>query len=229
MAPKKVKQESQQRLQPQGKQQEPSQKQKQHQKKKMQPSQQTTETAPKTPNQTPKQDKKNQQTRKATETKQQAQRKHNPPSWSMKPSEHTNVSHLLETTSLTFTFHPDDCDTTSLKEHDTTILCHFHCFNPSCASKGWVSGHVATTIRLYVDSQYNARIYHQRCKECHWISKPRILKDSYAERVAYRLKVWSGVPVEKMAKGRKTQIEHSVGLCEGCRAGRCKVGGRVGD
>lgn len=54
------------------------------------------------------------------------------------------------------------------------------------------------------------------------------MKDSYAERVVYWLKVWSGVPVPKVPKGKKRRIEHSVELCEGCRAGRCKVGGRFG-
>jgi hypothetical protein len=46
------------------------------------------------------------------------------------------------------------------------------------------------------------------------LSKP-ILDDSYVERVAYRLKKWCGVELERPE------------FCEGCKAGHCGEGRRI--
>lgn len=156
-------------------------------------------------------------------------------SYSMLPNQHKNITQLLKPTNLTFTFHPADDDdnnnnqtTTKVsKEHDTSITGKFHCRNTACSSTGWSSKAIPTTIRLYADNRYNARIYHQRCKECNWLAKPVVTGGSYAERVTYWLKRWSGVEVERPPWGGGAGRPHVSELCEGCRVGRCKFA-RVG-
>lgn len=138
----------------------------------------------------------------------------------MFPKLHEEVSALLEEDDLDFKFHNVDQQQCQ-KDYDTNIMGRFICANSSCDSKGWSSKVVPITIRMYPGDRYNARVYHQRCKACNWIAKP-IPDGSYAERVAYRLKKWSGVQIEppdyvqkKMGKPHKSH------LCEGCKANHC--------
>ncbi|OCL05392.1 hypothetical protein AOQ84DRAFT_267548, partial [Glonium stellatum] len=114
--------------------------------------------------------------------------------WSMHSSYHDAVSALLEEHDLFFDFHTDD-DSDCEKEHDTNVMGRFLCHNRDCPNRGWSSKKIAITIRMYPGAEYSARVYHQRCKACDELSKPK-LDDSYAERVAYRLKKWCGVQLE---------------------------------
>lgn len=77
---------------------------------------------------------------------------------------------------------------------------------------------------MYPGSEYNARVYHQRCKTCNELSKP-MLDESYVERVVYRLKSWSGVQMDRPFYGGNSGAPHEAEFCEGCRAGHCLVGG----
>jgi hypothetical protein len=140
--------------------------------------------------------------------------------WSMYPEYHDQVASLLEDDELVFGFYSNDDPRSSLKEHDTTIMGRFRCENSSCASNGWSSKKIAITIRLFKSQRYNARVYHQRCKSCNWISRPT-LDDSYAERVVYRLKKWRGIHVETPPHSEGNNKPHERILCEGCRNGRC--------
>jgi hypothetical protein len=133
---------------------------------------------------------------------------------------HGDVSRLLAEDGLHFDFHSDDDDRGSVKEYDTTIMGRFICRNGACKSSGWSSKQVAITIRMYPGAQYNARVYHQRCRECNWLCKP-LLGDSYAERVAYRLKKWSGIQLDTPMYFRQSKRPHKSNLCEGCKAGHC--------
>ncbi|GKZ37877.1 hypothetical protein AbraIFM66950_009705 [Aspergillus brasiliensis] len=148
--------------------------------------------------------------------------------WSMYPALHTDVlTHLSDThppiTSLTF--HPFDDSQTSKREYDTNIMGRFTCPNKdSCRSTGWTSKKIAITIRLYEGDEYNARVYHQRCKRCNALSRPFLDEQSYAERIAYRMKKWYGVDVERPVYERKMTKPHNRELCEGCKAGRCSFG-----
>jgi hypothetical protein len=96
----------------------------------------------------------------------------------------------------------------------------FKCHNPACSTNKWVSGHVAITIRMYPENEYNARVYHQRCQRCNFVSKPT-LDYTYADRVTYRLKKWSGLQLEKPVFTDKKTPPHKSDLCEGCKAGHC--------
>ena len=143
------------------------------------------------------------------------------PKWSMHPKLHPEVNELLAAFNLHFTFHPDDEDDGCIHSRDTNIMGRFACRNPKCASNGWSSKKIATTIRMYDGNRYNARVYHQRCKECNALSRPR-LDQSYAERVVYWLKTWKGVPMKREERAeKKSEKPHKRHLCEGCKNGHC--------
>lgn len=165
-------------------------------------------------------------------TQRKAQRKAQKPTWSMFPLMHDYVSSLLEVECLNFTFHDLDDDVDIMRTCDTSIVGRFSCHNPKCQSNGWLSMRTAITIRMYRGKRYNARVYHQRCKACNFLSKPT-LEDSYAERVAYRLKTWCGVELERPTFSGQSKGPHEVKFCEGCKAGHCSEGrgidGIVGD
>ncbi|KAE8394871.1 zinc-binding domain-containing protein [Aspergillus alliaceus] len=144
--------------------------------------------------------------------------------WSMYSSLHDSVSRLLEKDNLYFEFHGTDNTTNCTKEYDTNIMGRFMCRNHACDSSGWSSKKIAITIRMYPGAKYNARVYHQRCKSCNSLSRPS-LDDSYAERVVYRLKKWSGIQMSPLDYSGKKGPPHNSDLCEGCRAGHCIASG----
>lgn len=146
--------------------------------------------------------------------------------WSIYPSLHDNVSLLLEEDDIHFDFHEVDDAEGCIKEYDTNIMGRFICRNHACDSSGWSSKKIAITIRMYPGAKYNARVYHQRCKNCNSLSEPR-LNESYAERVAYRLKKWRGIQMDLPSyDSKKSKGPHNSRLCEGCKAGHCKEGFR---
>ena len=142
----------------------------------------------------------------------------------MYPALHDSVGSLLEEDDLSFTFFAIDEDEGSIKEYDTTIMGRFKCLNRACPSAGWTSKMIAITIRMYPEQQYNARVYHQRCKGCGSLSQP-FPDDSYVQRIAYRLKKWSGVEMDPPSfTVRERERPHESTLCEGCKYGHCRLG-----
>ncbi|KAL3490428.1 zinc-binding domain-containing protein [Aspergillus germanicus] len=144
---------------------------------------------------------------------------------SMRPALHPPVSTALESSTppLKFTFNPNNTDKGCIKSYDTNIMGKFICRRRGCHHV-WTSKKIAITIRLYRDNQYNARVYHQHCKKCHWVWKPKVDEKCYVKRTVYRLKKWSGckdmeVPVYNKGNGKGPHISK---LCEGCKAGHCK-------
>ncbi|PYH83228.1 hypothetical protein BO82DRAFT_400621 [Aspergillus uvarum CBS 121591] len=114
--------------------------------------------------------------------------------WSMYPSLHSQVAALLGESDLYFRFHSKD-DDFALHTYETNITGRFSCPNDECGSTGWSSKKIAITIPMYTGDRYNARVYYQRYQEYRRLNQP-ILGDSYAERVAYRFKKWSGIEME---------------------------------
>lgn len=144
--------------------------------------------------------------------------------WSLYPQHHGNVSRLLKESGLKFRFHRTDDAQDCVEEYDSNVMGRFVCNNPGCKSKGWSSKMIPLTIRMYRGGRYNARVYHQRCKSCNTISRP-FLDDSYSERVAYRLKKWSGIEMDRpFYSWKQTERPHERRLCEGCKAGHCSEG-----
>ncbi|KAL4755705.1 3CxxC-type zinc finger protein [Aspergillus foveolatus] len=172
---------------------------------------------------------------------------------SMYPSHHPSVVELLEPFGIEMDFHPVDtdetpCETRMLTKH-TNIMGVFSCYNKSCPSHGWASKMVAVTIRMYCRAGkggikqsyegkgeggadqpglYNVRVYHQRCKKCNFLSRPK-LDETYAERVAYHLKRWHGVKVERPVYVKKSKAPHARQFCEGCKAGVCRYSTSLND
>ena len=123
----------------------------------------------------------------------------------MQPSLHNDVSRLLEPHNLVFEIYDVDEEITNVEEHNTNVMGEFACKNRACACNGWSSKKVATTIRMYLNEQCDARVYHQSCRSCKALSRP-ILDDSYADRVAYRLKKWSEIPVERLFTPARARV-----------------------
>ncbi|KAJ5650059.1 uncharacterized protein N7484_003782 [Penicillium longicatenatum] len=144
-------------------------------------------------------------------------------SWSLNPDLHHDVCEILSEANLRhFKFHPKDDPDACEREYDTNIMGRFACKSSTCPSNGWSSKKIAITIRLYPGSRYNARVYHQRCKRCEALSRPKV-DGSYAERVAYRIKVWSGIKVQAPFYLKKeSKVPHNSRLCEGCKDGHCR-------
>jgi hypothetical protein len=144
--------------------------------------------------------------------------------WSMYPALHDSVTHLLEEDNLSFTFFAVDTDEGSIEEYDTNIMGRFRCLNKACPKTGWTSKVIAITIRMYPEQQYNARVYHQRCQNCENLSQP-FPDDSYEQRIAYRLKKWSGIELDRPSFTKsQSKRPHESALCEGCKHGHCKLG-----
>ncbi|CAG7558062.1 unnamed protein product [Fusarium equiseti] len=145
--------------------------------------------------------------------------------WSMYPKLHDKVLEKLKENQLNHIFNPKDEDHSALKSYDTNIMGRFKCDNDDCSKTGWSSKIIPITIREYPGKQYNARVYHQRCKECNGLGSPTLDETSYVERVAYRIKKWNGVEVEPPPRGgRRSWKPHNRALCEGCKVGRCPKG-----
>lgn len=142
--------------------------------------------------------------------------------WSIHPELHNEVATQLDEEGLFCTFYNVDNDEGCTHEHITNIMGRFKCHNKSCKSKGWSSNVIATLIRMYPGSQYNARVYHQRCRSCQKVSQPK-LDFSYADRIVYRIKKWNYVPVEKPPSSSNSKGPHDKALCEGCKVGRCPM------
>lgn len=141
--------------------------------------------------------------------------------WSMYQALDKEVSRLLEPHNLRFKFNKVDDTKDCVNEYDTNIMGHFRCKNSQCSTDGWSSKKIAVTIRMYKGNLYNARVYHQRCKNCNCLSRPH-LDGSYTDRVVYRLKKWSGVEIERPPYlESKDGPPHESHLCEGCKSGHC--------
>lgn len=139
----------------------------------------------------------------------------------MFPALHDSVTRLLEEDNLYFNFFAIDNDKGSIEEYDTNIMGRFKCLNEACPKAGWGSKVIAITIRMYPRQRYNARVYHQRCKGCGNLSDP-FPDHSYAERIAYRLKKWSVIEMDRPTyTAGGSDRPHERGLCEGCRHGHC--------
>lgn len=140
--------------------------------------------------------------------------------WSMYPSLHRDVADLLEGDDIIFEYHHRDDEDNCISEYDTSIMGEFICRNSRCKLEAWPSKQIAITIREYSGQRYNARVYHQSCRRCRKPSKPD-LDNSYAERVAYRIKKWCGVEMEAPPFNGHSDGPHRSDLCEGCKQGHC--------
>jgi len=135
---------------------------------------------------------------------------------------HENVAVALSKYSITTQFHNNDSGEGSTRSHPTFIFGRFTCDSKACPGGVWLSGKIATLIRQYPNDGYNAVVYSQRCQKCEKLGRLQIDKDSYVDRVSYRIKKWNGVEMERPIYKEKTTKPHKSWLCEGCKRGVCK-------
>ncbi|KAF2744791.1 hypothetical protein M011DRAFT_470102 [Sporormia fimetaria CBS 119925] len=117
-----------------------------------------------------------------------------------------------------------DTDAGMIQDYETNIMGNFTCPNSKCKKTGWGSKKVAIRIRSYSGNGYNAVVYNQRCQSCKTLGRLAIDEESYVERVAYRLKKWAGVHVQRPEYGGSGGPPHMRDLCEGCKSGHCQRG-----
>ncbi|KAL3464793.1 zinc-binding domain-containing protein [Aspergillus heterothallicus] len=141
--------------------------------------------------------------------------------WSLHPMLHDNVAQLLDEEGLRLDFFDADDEETNIEERDTNVMGRFMCQNSGCHSSGWSSKKIAITIRMYPRLQYNARVYHQRCRNCRAVGRPVLDTECYAERVTYWLKKWNGIEVQRPDYSGQSRGPHDSELCEGCKVGHC--------
>ena len=140
----------------------------------------------------------------------------------MFPLLHEDVSNAVSDTISSAWFNKKGTDRDSTNEYSTHVMGSFKCSNNRCSSNGWGSKKVAIVIRRYPRNGYNALVFNQRCRFCNALGHLTLDKNSYVERVAYRLKRWAGVPMEQENNNLKKGPPHESKLCEGCRRGYCQ-------
>ncbi|KFH42532.1 hypothetical protein ACRE_067530 [Hapsidospora chrysogenum ATCC 11550] len=121
-------------------------------------------------------------------------------------------------------FNHDEDDVHADNEYATHVMGRFTCDNPTCSKGSWGSKKVAILIQRYRNNGYNAIVFNQRCGSCNALGTFEIDEKSYIERVAYRLKKWAGVRMERQPYSTKKGLPHRRELCEGCRLGYCQEG-----
>jgi len=106
--------------------------------------------------------------------------------------------------------------------YNTHVMGRFRCTNEHCGTDGWASGKVAILIRGYNHNGYNAVVFNQRCKGCGQLGNFMIDRQSYVDRVAYRIQKWAGIKLEPPHYDSKPGKPHKKHLCEGCKRGVCR-------
>lgn len=114
--------------------------------------------------------------------------------WSFYPELHPLVAHSLQMDYLHFSFHDQD-DDGYLRSYDTYVTGELSCQTPRCPNARWPCSTIPVTIRTYPNQGYNAKVFHLMCRNCGQATRP-LLYESYAERVAYCLKLWARVEME---------------------------------
>lgn len=146
--------------------------------------------------------------------------------WSMYPNLHDLVSQRLEASGLSVEFYSgNDLKTLSDRDYDTNVIGAFTCPKQSCPTKKWTSKKVAISIRMYDNKQYNAVVWHQRCKKCKSLGNLKLDADAYVDRVVYRLGKWLGLELAVPPFSSEGHMDrpHHKQLCEGCKNGHCSL------
>jgi hypothetical protein len=142
------------------------------------------------------------------------------------PAFHQNIAEAVLPEISSAWFQEDESDENFDNEWFTHVMGIFICNNDACKSQLWVSRKVPIEIRGYNENGYNAFVYNQRCKSCDGLGTFVLDKESYVERVAYRLKKWAGVIMPLPYYEPKKGLPHETDFCEGCKRGKCREGNR---
>ncbi|KAF3764443.1 hypothetical protein M406DRAFT_260477 [Cryphonectria parasitica EP155] len=118
----------------------------------------------------------------------------------------------------------DDSGEICIKDYSTNVMGSFKCKNAKCSTNRWTSKMVSIVIRGYPNNGYSATVFNQRCKSCNGLGTFTLDRQSYVERVAYRLEKWAGCQVKAPYYGEGKGLPHREDLCEGCKQGICWSG-----
>ncbi|GAB7332364.1 hypothetical protein MBLNU13_g04186t1 [Cladosporium sp. NU13] len=145
--------------------------------------------------------------------------------WSMHPDLHEEVSQHLEANGLSVEFYEEGELEDSIRNYDTNTMGAFTCPNQSCLVQRWTSKRISISIQLYEDEQYNAIVWHQRCRKCESMGSLELDVQSYTDRVVYRLGKWLGLQAPPPPfSGSIGGPPHKRELCEGCKSNHCTHG-----
>jgi hypothetical protein len=139
----------------------------------------------------------------------------------MYPSLHDAITDAVSEHIGATRFHDKDSNKGSIKQYSTFVMGLFTCRNHTCTGGAWRSGKITILIRKYPDNGYNAVVYYQRCKLCNRLGQLKLDKESYVDRISYRLKKWADIPMEPPKHTSKETPPHLSHLCEGCKRGIC--------
>lgn len=131
-----------------------------------------------------------------------------PPCFRMYMFPHDNVAAVLSEHSITAGFHNNENDESSTRSFMTFTFGRFTCDSKACSGRVWLSRKIAKSIRQYSKDGYNAVVCNQRCQKCERLGRLQIDKDSYVDRVLYRIKKWKGVEIERPVYKEKTTKPH---------------------
>ncbi|KAF2030457.1 hypothetical protein EK21DRAFT_40365, partial [Setomelanomma holmii] len=121
-------------------------------------------------------------------------------------------------------FHKNHDDHAFEHEWPTHVMGAFTCTNARCKNKRWTSKEVTIEIHGYTRNGYSTVVFYQRCKLCNRLGTFAVDKESYVERVAYRIKKWAGVNMALSFYNSKVGPPHEQEFCEGCKVGKCREG-----
>lgn len=140
----------------------------------------------------------------------------------MFPSLHQDVINAVSDDIASIWFQEDESNKDGNNEYSTHVMGKFRCNNSTCMTDGWSSKKVAMLIRGYRENGYHAIVFNQRCKACGQLGSLALNEESYIDRVAYRLKKWAGVPLERQEYTTEEGLPHERSFCEGCKRGVCR-------
>lgn len=137
------------------------------------------------------------------------------------PELHQSVAEAIAPQTSLSWFYEDNHNSRHNREHSTKVMGKFVCNNTACKKQSWGSKIVAVWIKEHARRGYSAVVYNQRCRSCDFLGDLTMDKECYIERVAYRLKKWAGVEMERPPFEPKKGPPHETELCEGCKRGVC--------
>jgi hypothetical protein len=140
------------------------------------------------------------------------------------PALHPNVADAVSPEIPSTWFNSDSDDAAFDEKYNTHVMGKFICTNKECKKRFWGSKMVSIEIRGYANNGYSAVVYNQSCKDCDELGTFELDIPSYVERIAYRLKRWAGVDMERPPFNEKQGLPHESAFCEGCKLGKCREG-----
>jgi hypothetical protein len=142
----------------------------------------------------------------------------------MYPEHHQSIAEAVSPEMSSAWFNDDEKDDNFNNEYRTYVMGKFRCNSGICKERLWDSGKVYIEIRGYNGNGYSATVYNQKCKCCGRLGTLALNRESYIDRVTYRLKRWAGVKVTRLYYRGKRTPQHEQDFCEGCKRGKCERG-----